>query len=76
MLQYSLGDKMKAKLTMSNTTESENDKNTGFFPHKGKVQEGLFPKNSSLKNENKSNEHLGKLNMDQAVEEINKEINE
>ena len=67
---------MKEKLTTSNTTGSENNNNTGLFPHKGKVPEGLFPKNSSPKNENKSNEHLGKLSMDQTVEEINEEINE
>ena len=66
---------MKEKLTTSNTTRSKNNNNTGLFPHEGKVQEGLFPKNSSPKNKNTSNEHLGKLNMDQTVEEIDEEIN-
>ena len=49
VLQYSLGDKMKEKLTTSNTTVSEDVNNVDLFPHKGKVQEGLFPKNSSPK---------------------------
>ena len=60
-------------MTTSNTTVSEDVNNVDLFPHKGKVQEGLFPKNSSPKNENKSDEHLGRLSMDQTVEEINEE---
>ena len=76
VLQYSLGDKTKEKPTTSNSTVSKEVNNVGLFPHKGKVQEVLFPKNSSPKNESKSNEHLGKLSMDQSVEEINEEINE
>ena len=47
-----------------------------MFPHNGTDHVGLFPKNSSPKNPNKSNEHLGNLDMNQSVEEINKEIKE
>ena len=76
VLQYSLGGKMKEKPITSNTAVSEDVNNVDLFPHKGKDHEGIFPKNSSPKNKNKSNEHLGKLNMDQSVEEINEEFNE
>ena len=78
VLQYSLRATKKEESTASNTTitVSEDINNVGLFPHKGKDQVGLFPSNSSPKNPNKSNEHLGNLDMDQSGEEINKEINE
>ena len=71
-----LGDKIKQNPATSKATVSEDVNNVGLFPAKGKNQERLFPQNSSPKNESKSDEHLGQLNMDQSVEEINKEINE
>ena len=71
MPQYSLGDRIKENQTTSKATVSKNVDNVGLFPPKGKNQEKLFPRNCSPKNE-----HLGKLNIDQSVEEINEEINE
>ena len=76
VLQYSLGGTKKEEPAASNTTVNEDVNNIGLFPHKGKDHVGLFPRNSSPKNDNKSNEHLGNLDMDQLVEEINEEINE
>ena len=76
VLQYSLGGTKKEEPAASNTAVSEDINNVGLFPHKGKDHVGLFPSNSSPKNPNKSNEHLGNLDMDQSVEEINKDINE
>ena len=71
VLQYSLGGTKKEEPAASNTAVSEDISNVGLFPHKGKDHVGLFPKNSSPKIPNKSNEHLGNLDMDQSVEEIN-----
>ena len=48
---------------MSKTTTRENKENVGLFPPNGKNQE-------------KYNEHLGNLHIDQSVEEMNKEISE
>ena len=76
VLQYSLGDRIKENPTTSKTTVSEDVDNVGLFPPNGKNQEKLFPQNSSPKNASKSNDCLGKLNIDQSVEEINEEINE
>ena len=76
VLQYLLGDRITENPTTSKATVSEDVNNIGLFPSKGKNEERLFPQNSSPKNASKSNEHLGKLNMDQSVEEINEEINE
>ena len=67
---------MKENPTTSETMVSENEDNVGLFSPNGKNQEKFFPQNSSPKNASKSNEHLGKLNIDQSVEEINEEINE
>ena len=61
VLQYSLGDSIKERLPTSKATTSENKENVGLFPPNGKNQE-------------RSNEHLGKLHIDQYVEEINKGI--
>ena len=52
---------MKEIPHMSKTTASENKESVGLFPPNGKNQE-------------KSNEHLGKLHINEYVEEINKEI--
>ena len=76
VLQYLLRDGIKENPTTSKATVSENVDNVDLFPPKGKNQEKLFPQNSSPKNADKSNEHLGKPNIDESVEEINKEINE
>ena len=76
VLQYLLGDRIKENPTASKATVNEDVNNVGLFPPKGKDQERLFPQNSSPKNEGNINKHLGKLNMDQSVEEINEEINE
>ena len=76
VLQYSLGGTKKEEPAASNTAVSKDINNVGLFPHKGKDHVGLFPKNSSPKNPNKSNGHLGNLDMDQSIEEINEEINE
>ena len=62
VLQYSLGDSMKERPPTSQTMASKNEENVGFFPPNGKNQE-------------KSNEHLGKLHIDQSVKDMNKEIN-
>ena len=70
VLQYLLGDRIKENQTTSKATVSKNVDIVGLFPPKGKNQEKLFPQNSSPKSE-----HLGKLNIDQSVEEINEEIN-
>ena len=67
---------VKEKPAMSKTTVSKNKGNVGLFQPNGKNQEKLFPHNSSPKNASKSNEHLGKLHIDQSVEEMNEEINE
>ena len=75
VLQYSLGDMVKEKPATSKTTVSKNEDNVGLFLPNGKNQEKLFPQNSSPKNASKSNEHLGKLHIDQSVEEMNEEIN-
>ena len=56
--------------------ESEDAENVGLFPPKGKNQDKLFPQSSSPNSTGKSNEHLGKLNMNQSVEEVNEEVNE
>ena len=61
VLQYSLGDMVKEKPAMSKATVSENEDNVGLFPPNGK-------------NKEKSNEHLGKLHIDQSVEEMSNEI--
>ena len=61
VLQYSLGDSMKERPPTSKTTTSENKESVGLFSPNGKNQE-------------KSNEHLRKLHIDQSVEEMNKEI--
>ena len=63
VLQYSLADMVKEKPAMSKVMVRENEDNIGLFPPNGKNQE-------------KSNEHLGKLQIDQSVEEMNEEINE
>ena len=63
VLQYSLGDLMREKPLTSQTTARENEDNVGLFLPNGKNQE-------------KSNEHLGKLHIDQSVQEMNKEISE
>ena len=78
VLQYALEATKKDDTAASNAAIAvgEDINNVGFFPHKSKDQVGLFPSNSSPKNPNKSNEHLGNLDMDQSVEEINEEINE
>ena len=54
---------MKERPPTSKTTTRENKENVGLFPPKGKNQE-------------KYNEHLGNLHIDQSVEEMNKEISE
>ena len=53
---------VKEKPATSKATVSENEDNVGLFP-------------PNDKNKEKSNEHLGKLHIDQSVEEMNKEIN-
>ena len=63
VLQYSLGDMVKEKPATSKAMVSENKDNVGLFLPNGK-------------NQKKSNEHLGKLHIDQSVEEMNKEIKE
>ena len=76
VLQYSLGNMVKEKPATSKTMVSKNEGNVGLFPPNGKNQEKSFPHNSSPKNASKSNKHLGKLHIDQSVEEMNEEINE
>ena len=61
VLQYSLGDSMKERPPTPKTVTSENKESVGLFPPNGKNQE-------------KSNEHLGKLHIHEYVEEINKKI--
>ena len=61
VVQYSLGDSMKERPPTSKTMTSKNKENVGLFLPNGKNQE-------------KSNEHLGKLHIDQSVEEMNEEI--
>ena len=61
VLQYSLADSMNEKPPTSKTMTSEDKESIGLFPPNGKNQE-------------KSNEHLGKLHIDEYMEEINEEI--
>ena len=75
VLQLLLGASKKdeAKASDAVTTGNKDSNNAGLFSPKGKNQVGLFPPNSSPKSHNKSNEHLRHFNMDQSVEEINKQ---
>ena len=52
---------MKERPPMSQTMASKNEETVGLFPPNGKNQE-------------KSNEHLGKLHVDHSVEDMNEEI--
>ena len=63
VLQHSLGDMVKEKPATSKAMVSKNEENVSLFP-------------PNDKNKEKSNEHFGKLHIDQSVEEMNKEINE
>ena len=55
---------------------SEDAENIGLFPSKDKNQDLKLPQNSNHINADKPIEHLGKLNMDESVEEISEELNE
>ena len=76
VLQCSLGDRIKGVSSLSKLMKSKDVENVGLFPPKGKNQDKFLPQNSSPNNADKPNEHLGKLNMDQSVEEVNEEPNE
>ena len=75
VVQYLLGASKKDKVKVSDavTTGNKDSNKAGLFAPKGKDQVGLFPPNSSPKNHNKSNEHLRNFDMDQSVDEINKQ---
>ena len=61
------------KASDAETTGSKDSNIVSLFPQKGKDQAGLFPPSLSPKNNNKSNEHIRNFDMDQSVEEINKQ---
>ena len=75
VVQYSLSAARKDEAKTSDAVPMSNKdvNNVGLFLPKGKDQVGLFLPNSSPKNHNKSNEHLRNFDMDQSVEEINKQ---
>ena len=76
VVQYSLGTSKKdekegTKESNASTAGDKVSNKVGLFPPKDKEQVGLFPSNSSPKNQNKSSEYLRGFDMDQSVEEIN-----
>ena len=75
VVQYSLSEARKdeAKTSDAVPTSNKDVNSVGLFLPKGKDQVGLFPPKSSPKIHNKSNEHLRNFDMDQSVEEINKQ---
>ena len=72
MLSIAKKDKKEETEKSNASATGNNDSNSeSLFPSKGKDQVGLFPPNSSPKNQNKSSEHLRNFDVDQSVEEIN-----
>ena len=76
VLQYPLGDRIKNTTSSSKETKSENMEEVGLFPPKGKNIDKSTNQNSSPIDTGKFNEHLGKPQIDQSVEEVNKDLNE
>ena len=76
VLQYLLGDRIKNTTSSSKETKSGNMEEVGLFPPKGKNLDKSTNQNSSPIDTGKFNEHLGKPQMDQSVEEVNGDLNE
>ena len=76
VLKYTIGDKIKNPVPPSLETKNEKMEGVGLFPPKGKKLDRPANPNSIPINTDEFNEHLGKPQMEQSVEEVNKDLNE
>ena len=74
VLKYTLGDRIKNPASSSPDTKNGNMEEVGLFPPQGKNPDKST--NQGPINPDKFNEHLGKLQIDQSVEEANEDLNE
>ena len=71
VLKFTLGNTIKNCASSSQDTKNENMEEVGLFPPQGKNSDKPTNQNSDLIDTGKFNEHLGKSQIDQSVEEIN-----
>ena len=71
VIKYTLGDMIKNRASSSPDTKNENMEEVGLFPPQGKNLDKPTYQNSDPINTGKFNEHLGKPQVDQSVEEVN-----
>ena len=79
VVQYSLENRIQNTTSSSKETKSENMEEVGLFPAKGKNLDKSTNQNSDPIDTGKFNEHLGKTQMNQSieeVEEVNGDLNE
>ena len=76
VLKYTLGDRIKNCASSSPDTKNENMEEVGLFPPQGKNLDKPTNQNSDPIDTGKFNEHLGKPQIDQSVEEGNEDLNE
>ena len=71
VLKFTLGDTIKNHASSSPDTKNENMEEVGLFLPQGKNSDKPTNQNSDPIDTGKFNEHLGKPQIDQSVEEIN-----
>ena len=71
ILKYTLGDRIKNCASLSPDTKNEDMEEEGLFPPQGKNLDKPTNQNSDPIDTGKFNEHLGKPQIDQSVEEVN-----
>ena len=71
VLKYTLGDRIKNHASSSPDTKNENMEEVGLFLPQGKNLDKPTNQNSDPIDTGKFNEHLGKPQIDQSVEEVN-----
>ena len=75
VLKYAIGDRIKNPAPASPETKNEMMKGVGLFPPKGKNLDKSANPNSIPINTDEFNEHLGKSQIEQSVEEVNEDLN-
>ena len=74
--KYAIGDRIKYPTPASPETKNEKMEGVSLFPPKGKNLDKSANPNSIPINTDQFNEHLGKLLIEQSVEEVNEDLNE
>ena len=76
VLKYAIGDRIKNPTPASPETKNKKMEEVGLFPPKGKNLGKSANPNSIPINTDEFNEHLGKPQIEQSVEEVNEDLNE